>query len=290
MILKNILKGSALLAIYLFASCGNASSSSNADSDSMEDLPDSIIEMHDSIKSINAAHGYEFVPGKKVEGKLIALTFDDGPNPQSSPKILDIMEQYHTVCTFMTVGRCVNSNTRKYLERAHALGCEICNHTWEHPFLSTISAKERRETIEKTNEVIKSITGHNPNFFRPPYIDCDQGVLDDIPVPGLNGFSSDDWKKSTSPQEIYKNVMKQAKHGAIIVMHDISHNTRTPEALKTLVPALLEEGYTLVTVTDLFTSMGVVPSVGNLYVTPERNRVPASSHTKRERMKSAKKS
>lgn len=228
---------------------------------------------------------YVFRPGKTVEGKLIAITFDDGPNRKSTQKILNTLEKYNAVATFFIVGRDVNSTTEAYLKRAVDMGCELANHTWAHSYLSILNYDELQETIENTNAKIRKITGHNPNFYRPPYIDVDNYVLDCIDMPGLSGYGSGDWRLNYTPKMIADTVLRQARPNRIFVMHDQASNARTPEAIETIIPRLQEAGYTFVTVTDLFTSLGITPQSHALYITPEDRSYPSAGATYRVRTK-----
>lgn len=240
----------------------------------------------DSAKadSTVAASTYHFRPGKKVEGKLIALTFDDGPNFKATPKVLEVLKKYGAHATFFCVGLDINSSTATMMKRNVEYGNEICSHTYNHPFLSTLSPEEIKEEITKTNEAIKDAVGYYPNFVRPPYIDVDQSVLDCIDVPCVSGIGSDDWMTNHTPEMITAKVLKYARPNAVFMMHDLGANTRTPVALETIVPRLQQMGYKLVTLTDLFTSAGVTPEPHKLYKNPTSTETPPESLTKRARM------
>lgn len=216
------------------------------------------------------ASAYVPTPGQVVPGSLICLTFDDGPNNRATPKVLDVLKKYGAHATFFCVGSCINSSTVPVMQRAVAEGNEIASHTYSHPQLSKCSREKRLEEMRKTNELIKNAVGYYPNFYRPPYLDCSKSVLADIDMPAVSGSASDDWITSHSPETIVATVLKTAKPGAIYVMHDLAANTRTPVALETLIPRLQELGYTLVTVSDLFASLGVTPQAHHLYVSPNR--------------------
>lgn len=208
--------------------------------------------------------------GNKFGGKLISLTFDDGPNTKTTPLVLDALKKFGAHATFFCVGRNITDKTRHLVKRAVDEGNEIASHTWSHPFLSRISHEKRTTEMKKTADAIYDAVGYYPNFYRPPYLDCSQSVLADINLPAISGSASDDWMTKMTPDMITEKVLSTAKHGAIYVMHDFVANERTPEALLTLIPRLQEQGYTLVTVSDLFASLGVTPEGHTLYTCGER--------------------
>lgn len=208
----------------------------------------------------------EFNPGHAVSGsKLICLTFDDGPSNKTTPKVLDTMQKYGAHCTFFCVGSCITESTKHNLARAESLGCEVANHTYSHPSLTKISKEKQIEELNKTNEKIRDAVGHYPVFFRPPYLACNNSVLQGLSLVSISGTSSDDWVKSKTPERIVEDVMKVAKDGAIIVMHDLGANQRTPVALETLIPRLQAAGFTLVTVSELFAAKGKHPELLKTY-------------------------
>lgn len=190
----------------------------------------------------------------KNDKKLIALTFDDGPHPKNTPVILDILAQYGVKATFFEVG----SNVEYYPEvsrRVAKEGHEIGNHTYTHPHVKNLSLSELEKEVAKCEASIKKVTGEFPVLFRPP-----EGVIDDaVKVMSTDreysiiiwSIDTRDWA-GTSTSAIVGNVMKNVKSGDIILMHDyVTKSCHTIEALKIIVPLLLEEGYTFVTVSRL---------------------------------------
>lgn len=223
------------------------------------------IALADSIaKEAKRGVGYTFHPGKKVEGKLIAITFDDGPNHKSTPKNLATLKQYNAVATFFLVGQDAKACPELVKQLAEQ-GCELANHTWDHPFLSLLSNEEQIANVKKTNDLIKELTGKEVNFYRPPYLDVDSAILTNIAMPAVCGAISGDYQVEKTPEQISSTVLRQASDGAVIILHDFGPNVRTPEALKTIVPELQKRGYKLVTLTDLFTSKGITPLRDRMY-------------------------
>lgn len=229
--------------------------------------------------------------GRAVEGKLICLTFDDGPNTRTTPIVLDVLKRYGAHATFFCIGKNITDKTRYLVQRAADEGNEIASHTWSHPFLSRISHSKRTEEMKKTADAIYEAVGYYPSLYRPPYLDCSSKVLADISLPAISGSASDDWMKDMTPDMITAKVLSTAKPNAIYVMHDFIGNPRTPVALETLIPALLEQGYTLVTVSDLFASLGVIPEPHALYTCGEHVAKRANSgKSKSEKSKKHEKS
>ena len=115
-----------------------------------------------------------------MENKVLALSFDDGPNTTITPKILDILEEYHIAASFFLIGQNIKGEAVDVVKRALAMGCDICNHSFTHKAMTELTPEEIREEIEKTDALIQSITGDIPIFFRPPYINVDDYLYDHV--------------------------------------------------------------------------------------------------------------
>ena len=184
----------------------------------------------------------------------IALTFDDGPHPTLTPRILDILEKYNVKATFFMVG----VNVENYPDAARAVleaGHEIGNHTYSHRILSHLSHEEIDSEIEGCEDLLESLCQRRPHLFRPP-----QGALSSLVEADAdqNDYSLILWSLDTRDWEdknadhIIQRVLSSVKSGDIILMHDyIGHNSRTPEALERLLPKLLSRGFKPVTVGEL---------------------------------------
>lgn len=189
-----------------------------------------------------------------VEKKQIALTFDDGPHPRYTPMILDILKEYDVHATFFMVGE----NVKYYHEVAEAVeaaGHEIGNHTYSHARLDQMSREDIVRQICECEDEIASLHEYRAKFFRPP-----EGQLSSIVRQVskewdyrlvLWDVDTRDWAH-TPPETICQKVLDTVQPGDIILMHDfIGRNSPTPDALRQLIPALLEEGYEFVTVGEL---------------------------------------
>lgn len=193
-------------------------------------------------------------PEEDTGNKKIALTFDDGPHPRYTIQILDILAEYGIKATFFEVGE----NVIYYPEAARRVateGHEIGNHTYTHPHIKNLNEDQLREETKMCESAIIEITGIKPKIFRPP-----EGVVDSAVKTWAdrNGYSvvlwsvdTRDWA-GTAVAEIVKNVDNNVKPGSIILMHDyVSRRSHTIEALKQIIPLLLNKGYQFVTVSEL---------------------------------------
>jgi peptidoglycan/xylan/chitin deacetylase (PgdA/CDA1 family) len=195
---------------------------------------------------------YKVEPSNKE--KVIALTIDDGPWPKTTAEMLDILKQNHVKATFFWVGSALQENpeiAKRVVAEGHAIG----NHTWHHWYRKMDEATAKSE-IEKTNELIYKTTGVKTSFFRPP-----GGYLNN----GLAAYAKSQknsvvmWSVTsadTDPRAKYqvfvKNVIRDAKPGAIVLMHDGGGNReRTVKALPAIVSGLKQQGYRFVTVPEL---------------------------------------
>lgn len=179
--------------------------------------------------------------------KMVALTYDDGPS-KYTPQLLDTLEQYDAVATFFVVGSRA-STYEKTLKREAALGCEIGNHTYDHKNITKISSKELKNQLSKTNAAIKKATGKTPKIMRPPGGAINNSAKKNLGMPAVI-WSVDtlDWK-TRSASRTTKAVLGHVQDGDIILMHDL--HKAACEAAETIVPELIDEGYQLVTVSEL---------------------------------------
>ena len=195
--------------------------------------------------------------------KLIALTFDDGPNDITTPKVLDILEEHNIPASFFVIGQFINDETAKQMTRAISLGCEIQNHSFTHAFMTHLSAEEIAEEIRKTDELIEKYTGTKPWMFRPPYIDHNETMHQTIEHTFICGVGCEDWVPERTAQERYEAMKATAGDGVMFLLHDLVGNDNTVEALKMIIPELKAQGYTFVTATQLFEKKGIKPEPKN---------------------------
>ena len=192
---------------------------------------------------------------------LVALSFDDGPNNDTTPEVLNILEEHHVPASFFVIGQNINESTAKQMTRAVALGCEIQNHSLTHAFMTQLSPEQFADEVRKTDELIEQYTGTRPWLFRPPYIDHNDSMHQTTDHTFICGVGCLDWEAGRSAQQRFEDLMSQVKDGDIILLHDFSGNDNTIEALKMIIPELKMQGYTLVTVSQLFEMKGIKPEV-----------------------------
>lgn len=189
--------------------------------------------------------------------KYMALSFDDGPNTTTTNEVLDVLEANGIAGSFFVIGRNINKETAVVMRRAIALGCDIENHSSNHPYMSKLTDDAVKSEIEVTDNLIRIYTGTVPEYFRPPYIDQCPSMHQVIDKTFIAGYSCHDWQSGMSAEEKHKLIMQHAADGLIILLHDFTGNKTTVEALRTAIPALKEQGYTFVSVPELFRVKGV---------------------------------
>ena len=197
------------------------------------------------------------------EGKIIALTFDDGPNTTCTPKVLDVLEKYGIKASFFVIGDNIDEDTAGMMIRAHNMGCEINNHSKTHSYMNKMDEEDIKSELDYTSKLIEEYVGEKPKFFRPPYIAVSSEMYKATDLPFICGKGCNDWEESVSAKERADRVLAQAEDGDIILLHDSEFNDKTVEALDTIIPALRERGFSFVTVSELFAAKGVTPDGGS---------------------------
>ncbi len=205
------------------------------------------------VTNVNAAEQVIYKDSKNKENK-IALTFDDGPHPYYTYRILEILKKYNIEATFFFVGE----NVKNYPDAARAVieaGHEVGNHTFTHHRVRSMNYNEILSEMIKCEDIIFEIDEYKPRLFRPPEGAYGEELEKIAEKMGYSvilwSIDTRDWDHST-PDEIMENVMKNVSSGDIILMHDyIGKNSPTPDALEIIIPALLEKGYEFSTVSEL---------------------------------------
>lgn len=180
---------------------------------------------------------------------VVALTFDDGPNPQFTPQILDILYEQQVRATFFLVGQQMEGQ-EWLVRKIAASGHEIGNHTDSHPDLTTLEEPQILEEIQKTQETLGEILpDYTMKFLRPPYGRQNETVCQSSPLPLiLWEVDSGDWEDPQA-EAIYAAVMEDIQDGDIVAFHD--DNPETVKALEQILPALKARGYQFATVSTL---------------------------------------
>jgi peptidoglycan/xylan/chitin deacetylase (PgdA/CDA1 family) len=189
----------------------------------------------------------------------VALTFDDGPSPRYTPAILALLKRYHAQGTFFVLGRKVEEHPG-LIKAMLATGHEVGNHTYSHPHLPQTDHLGRARELERTQLALEVLgCQRQGRIMRPPYSEYDQRLISYLDHTDRNmilwNVDSGDWRGLEAPA-IVGNVLSQVKNGAIIIFHDSDESgeadrTPTVKALKTILPALQQTGYRLVTVSEL---------------------------------------
>jgi peptidoglycan-N-acetylglucosamine deacetylase len=230
-------------------------------------------------------------PGNQIFGKtvvsgpsnqrIVALTYDDGPNPPYTLRILDVLDREHVHATFFLVGRAVAAYPSVVAREARS-GDALGNHTWDHAHLIVMNAAEVRESLTRTDAAIYAASGIHTNLMRPPFGARDWLVLDEARRMGYTPVMwsvplARDWEYP-SPYVIAARVLPYVRDGSIIVLHDgnrgqLCTNIRTAhvcdrqsdiEATQLIIEALKKRGYRFVTVPELIAIKGAMhtPSPG----------------------------
>jgi cellulose synthase/poly-beta-1,6-N-acetylglucosamine synthase-like glycosyltransferase/peptidoglycan/xylan/chitin deacetylase (PgdA/CDA1 family)/spore germination protein YaaH len=200
---------------------------------------------------------YGYAPGK------IVLTFDDGPNPDFTPRILDILKREHCPAAFFVVGSMAEKNIQ-ILRREFDEGHEIGNHTYFHPDISTISPQRVSLELTATRRIIEAVTGRSTILFRPPYnADAEpQTLAEIIPVAEARrqsyitvGESIDpwDWYPGVTADSIISRIKQQKDAGTFLLLHDAGGDTReeTVQALPAIIHYFRSQGYQFTTIADV---------------------------------------
>jgi len=196
----------------------------------------------------------------RTDHKMIAFTFDDGPDKVQTIQILDLLEKYEAKATFFVIG----NRVMKYPEIVKRIvqeGHEVANHTYNHVyFKSPSSARIVQQEIERTEREIYQATGKKSSLFRPP-----GGLYDDtivrvsnrlglVPVMWSWHQDTRDWDKP-GVRKIVDKVIRNARNGDIVLFHDhVQGKSQTIEALGIILPELRARGYRFVTVSELIKS------------------------------------
>jgi peptidoglycan/xylan/chitin deacetylase (PgdA/CDA1 family) len=216
----------------------------------------------------NQLFGKTLVHGPRTE-KIVALTYDDGPNPPYTDRILDVLEQEHVHATFFVVGRAVRAYP-EVVRREVRDGDAIGNHTWDHAHLILMTPAQIRASLERTDEAIERAAGIRPEIMRPPFGARDWQVLAVARSMGLVPVMwsvplANDWLQPP-PEVIARRILRNVHDGSIIVLHDgnrgivCAGHSFPPgtcdreaeiEATRIIVTTLRREGYRFVTIPQM---------------------------------------
>ena len=194
--------------------------------------------------------------------KYVALTFDDGPSPRCTPRLLDGLAEYGARATFFVVG-CQTVKDPDIVRRIAAEGHQVGNHSYDHPQLDSLTCAQALDDLQKNDDLLRELLGEGDYWVRPPYGGVDETVRGTVTVPMVK-WSVDprDWE-SLNADQVVQAVMEAVEPNSIILLHDIYPSS--VEAALRLVDRLRQEGYELVTVRELLALNGIEPENGVLY-------------------------
>lgn len=185
------------------------------------------------------------------DGKLIALTFDDGPDPVVTPSVLRILKQFGAKATFFVMGGAVKANpdlVRRMVREGHA----VESHTWSH--MKRPSDAEAAQELDRTADLIEELTGRRPQCFRPPYgyttSAYTKTALREKYCVLTWTLGSDDTSKIDSAG-IANNIVQNPHPGAIVLLHDSRIHQSTATSLVSVLRTLTDAGWRFVTIPDL---------------------------------------
>lgn len=194
-------------------------------------------------------------------GRRVALTFDDGPTPPSTERILDVLKQHGVTATFFVNGRWVDrfpGTLRRIQSEGHAIG----NHTYSHLFLYLKTRRRIAREIDLTQDAIERVTGTRPWIFRCPYGVRWFGLFTELRRRGMTAVQwSDtgfDWVKKNAPPDIARKALQHLSDGSVILLHDgcgarepgqVDH-AATAEALPAIIAEVRRRGFQFVPVED----------------------------------------
>lgn len=191
--------------------------------------------------------------------KMVCLTFDDGPDPEITPKILEILEKYKLKATFFVLG-CNAGTFPELVRQVDQAGQDIGNHTYNHINFYRYPRPDREEKlsqeIDRTALVVKKNIGRLPRWVRMPYGCSKEWVRNLVAKKGyifVTWTFGCDWNKMTA-KELAENYLKNVENGAIFLLHDGRHHYTTVEALPLIIEGLQKEGYQIVTLQEIWES------------------------------------
>lgn len=192
-----------------------------------------------------------------TDERRIALTFDDGPNPILTPQILDLLDRHNARATFFLIGRNVQRWPKLAAEIA-ARGHEIGNHTQNHLLLPLLPWRLVLREMRRAEHAIHAATGLRPRLFRPPMGWFNRRMLKALAAHGYRPVLGNVYPQDAArpgSRVIVDRVLARLVPGSIVILHDGSllraDRSQSLEAIETLLPRLVEEGWAVGTVSEL---------------------------------------
>jgi peptidoglycan-N-acetylglucosamine deacetylase len=192
----------------------------------------------------------------RTKEKLVALTFDDGPNPIYTPQILNALGKYNAKATFFVIG----AEAERYpeiIKRQAKEGHELANHTYRHNFRDNFNENILKKELDKNAKVIENLTGTVPTLFRPHSGFYNEKIVNTAINNGYRVIlwswhqDTKDWRRP-GVGKITRNVISDSKSGDIVIFHDAGGDrSQTVKAVENILEILYKNGYKCVTVSDM---------------------------------------
>lgn len=193
-----------------------------------------------------------------TEERKVALTFDDGPNDRYTPDLLQVLAEHRVPATFFLIGRHLEQHP-EVARAAVAAGHEIANHTYSHASLAFLSAEEIAAEVKHTDRLVRDLLGVKPNLIRPPkglFTRRVVGVIEEIGYQTVVGDVYPRDPHEPGREKIVARILERVRPGSVIILHDGGNTpdfdrSDTVRAVAEIIPALLDQGYRFVRVSDL---------------------------------------
>lgn len=225
------------------------------DQDALYKAADAVVASRNKKEGIDCGHQ-----------RCVALTFDDGPNPKTTPELSSLLRSRGAHATFFIMGGNAMPDKSSIASSAHRLDTPIGSHTWSHEDLPKIMKQnDEAQQLDATNKAILDATGHVPNQVRPPHGAVDeasrtyigQHLGSSVVVYGVDSF---DWANGATVSSVKSKVESEVQPGSIVLMHDVYQHT--VDAVPRILRDLGSKGYRFVTVPEL---TGEYPRAGVIY-------------------------
>lgn len=193
----------------------------------------------------------------QVGEKVVALTFDDGPDSVNTPYLLDVLKKHQARATFFVVGNRMEK-LPQVIVRINSEGHELGNHSYSHADFNHLDKNAIQNEIRQTNQLIHEISGQTPRYFRPPggYLSYEMMELtvNEGMIVGYWTYQQDskDWRKGTTAKSIADHVINNIRPGQILIFHDGAANgMASAQAVDLIITGLHQQGYRFVSLGEL---------------------------------------
>ncbi len=194
--------------------------------------------------------------------KYVALTFDDGPSPRCTPRLLDGLQELGARATFFVVG-CQAVKDPDIVQRIAAEGHQVGNHSYDHADLHSLTAAQALADLRRNDDLLRELLGDGDYWVRPPYglMSDDEAAALTVPLVSWS-VDTEDWRTKDCGK-ILDVIYRCTGDGDIVLLHDRYQNT--VDAVLAAIEHLQEQGYVFVTVAELLELKGITPEPGVTY-------------------------